>query len=319
MDNAFTALHLPGGNHFDDMRLDISRSIDRQDIWLTQISKRTCKRSRLISFLDRWSFLALQYANVWEAAVSTGICDEWLKTFQDYWAECLQGRPLGAMDFHNLHFNYRCKFQSMEKNDWSSAEQHVLNWQRPANLFLTFQLALRTATNPIRNYDFLSRVKSGMRILEYGCASAPMYTTWRRFASHIPCQWTLADIPGFPFHYARHIYGPDKEAHFVTIKPERFHNTLEGEGKFDIIILQEVLEHLDHPRQVIEILTEALKPGGLLFVDYVKSDALHLDSAGGLSERMDVLHFLHEHYEWMRGKFEISERSLPQVIGKKQH
>lgn len=318
MEEAFRAVHLPGGNYFDDMRLDLSASMERQDLWLAKLPKRSCRRCRAVSVFDRLSFLALQRANVWEAAVSTGIIGEWLKIFHDYWCDCLRGRPLHATDFHGLYFSYRCKFQRVDHDNWSSAEQHVLNWQRPVNLFLTFQLVLRTALQPIRSNDFLSLVKPGMRILEYGCASAPMYATWRRFASHVPCRWTLADIPGFPFHYARHIYGSDEEARFITIKPEQFQNPIEGEGPFDVIILQEVLEHLDRPRRVIQILTEALKPGGVLFVDYVKSEALHLDSEAGLHERMDVLYFLHERYEWIRGCFEVSEQSLPQVIGRKR-
>jgi len=318
MENQDKAVHLPGGNYLDNMQVDLAASFQQQDHWLSQTPKKVWQRSRISSFMDRCFYRVLSRLNLWEAAVSTGICSEWLRIFQEYWCGCLQGRPLHVMDFHSLYFNYRCKFQSIEKFDWKSAEQHVQNWQHPENLFLTLQLVLHTALQPIRSDDLLSLVKPGMRILEYGCSTAPMYATWRRFASHIPCQWTLADIPGFPFHYARHLYGGDAETHFITITPEHFQNPLEGEGPFDVIILQEVLEHLDSPRHMIQILTESLKPGGLIFVDYVKSEALHLDSEAGLRERMDVLDYLEEQYDWIRGRFENSTSSLPQVIGRKR-
>jgi 2-polyprenyl-3-methyl-5-hydroxy-6-metoxy-1,4-benzoquinol methylase len=318
MNDLVKAVHFPGGNHFENLRLDIPASFERQDQWLSQISKQAVSRARTAAFWDRMLFLGLRRLNLWEAAVTTGVIRSWLCTFSDYWQNCLQGRPIRPADFQGLYFLYRCKFQSLSARDWHSAEKHVANWQAPENLFLSFQLAYRTALDPIRSHDFLSLMQPGMRILEYGCATGPMYATWRRFASHVPCQWLLADIPGFPFHYARHIYGRDESASFLTITPDRFNNPLQGLGPFDMIILQEVLEHLDHPLHVIRLLVDALRPGGLLFMDYVKSEALHLDSEGGLRERMDVLRYLNDKFDWIKGQFKVEDRSLPQVVGRKR-
>lgn len=315
LDAIFKAVHLPGGNFFNDMRVDLSKSFMCQDAWLENLPRYHFHRSAQRVHLEKMCIFSLKKLGLWESIITTGIVKAWLEQFVDYWCDCLNGRPLSVNDFLSLYFHYRCNFQQIYKSDWSSSEQHVQNWQRPENIFLTFQLVLRTALHPIRSFDFLSLLKPGSRVLEYGCGSAPMYNTWRRFKPYMPCSWTLCDIPGFPFHFVRHVCGADSAATFVTIYPDMFVNPLEGMPPFDIIILQEVMEHLDNPMQLIKQLTDLLKKGGLLFLDYVVSDATHLDTVAGLEQRMEVLKFLENKFEWVRGNFEVSGRSLPQVIG----
>jgi 2-polyprenyl-3-methyl-5-hydroxy-6-metoxy-1,4-benzoquinol methylase len=141
-----------------------------------------------------------------------------------------------------------------------------------------------------------------MRILEYGCGIAPMYRTWRRFFAHIPTRWVLADIPGFPFHYARQVHGADAGVRFVTITPERFADPLQGvEGQFDLIILQEVFEHLDEPLRLAGYLVDRLAPRGLLHFDYIESDATGLDTPAGLEQRRETLKYLKSRLEIVEG------------------
>jgi SAM-dependent methyltransferase len=124
-----------------------------------------------------------------------------------------------------------------------------------------------------------------MHILEYGCSLAPFYYSYRAFFSHLDCTWTLADIPNFPFHYAKYLYRNDANTSFVTINDSDFTNPLGERRDFDVIILTTVLEHLDDPLLIVDYLLARLRPGGLLAFDYIKSDALGLDHPRALADR----------------------------------
>jgi SAM-dependent methyltransferase len=172
---------------------------------------------------------------------------------------------------------------------WSAPEQHVRNWQRPENLFLTLQEVSHAAVDPVRSWTLSRLLRPRMRVLEYGCGAAPMYRTLRRFLAHVPIFWVLADIPGFPLHYARHVYGTDASAAFVCITPDRFSDPLRDvDGSFDLIIVAEVFEHLDAPRRLAEYLLDRLASGGLLHFDYIESGATGLDTPAGLAQQQDT-------------------------------
>jgi 2-polyprenyl-3-methyl-5-hydroxy-6-metoxy-1,4-benzoquinol methylase len=66
-----------------------------------------------------------------------------------------------------------------------------------------------------------------------------------------------------------------------------------GSGHFDVIAMIDVLEHLADPKRAIELIREALKPGGLLY--FVTPDIGSL-SAGMLRSRWWGLRPAHIHY-----------------------
>jgi 2-polyprenyl-3-methyl-5-hydroxy-6-metoxy-1,4-benzoquinol methylase len=68
----------------------------------------------------------------------------------------------------------------------------------------------------------------------------------------------LADIPNFPFHYAKYLYRNDLKLDFLTIFSKDFSDPLHSDEKFDVVILTTVLEHLDDPLFVSN------HPGGLI-------------------------------------------------------
>jgi SAM-dependent methyltransferase len=260
----------------------------------------------------------LEPARLREALVNTGIRRRWLLEFQDYWDNVIGGRPLTVMDFHNLRFAYRLRSQERPPR-WETAEDVLANWQEPKRLYGTLNHVYQAALQPAREGRLLYQLlQPGSRTLEYGCALAPMYATWRRFLSHVPTQWVLADIPGFSFHYARHIYAADAEAELVLINDltDPLQN-VHVDRPFDLIIVQTVFEHLDHPRAICEYLLARLKPGGLFWFDYINTDPTGLNTPAGTAERLATLQYLDEHLSIVHGNFEVGDRSLTTTVGRK--
>jgi SAM-dependent methyltransferase len=144
-----------------------------------------------------------------------------------------------------------------------------------------------------------------------------MYRTWRSYLSHVRTNWVLADIANFPFHYSRHTYAGDAAASFCLIGEDLFDDPLrQVDGGFDMIIIHEVFEHLHKPRHLAEYLLRRLKPGGLFFFDYMRSDATGHDTPAGLAERTKTLEYLAKELEMIDGHFEVSDRSLGRCIGR---
>jgi 2-polyprenyl-3-methyl-5-hydroxy-6-metoxy-1,4-benzoquinol methylase len=302
--SAPTASHLPGGNRFDDVRIDLLESFQRQEDWLATVERKPVRGSRLPETARLYRDGALAYTGLMEAVAGSAVMRWWLREFLDYWSNVIGGRPLTVFDFHQLLFHYRRRFQSMETLDWSSATEHVAHWTAPENLYQTFHFVRKYAFQPVRSRSLTRLLKPNARVLEYGCALAPMYRTWRRYGAHVPTTWVLADIPNFPFHYARHAYALEASVErFATIWPDRFDDPLAGvDGEFDTIVVQEVFEHLDRPRFVADYLLERLRSGGILIFDYVRSEARGLDTPSGLAERDDTLAFLGDRLEIIQGE-----------------
>lgn len=313
------AVHLEGGNHFSDIKLDIAKSVSLQEEWLSAAPKRSVRRSAVRNYFSLGLYLALSRIGLWEPAVNCGLVSGWFTEFRDYWFRSLDGRPITLMDFHGLRFLFRTRFAQLTEFAWDDSTRHLRNWQLPLNIHAILFFVFRAALEPLRCGTLLKVLKPGMRVLEFGCSIAPMYRTWRKFWSHVATEWVLADIPNFPFHYARHVYSRDREASFCLIAEELFDEPLKNvAGSFDLIILQEVFEHLHKPLQMAGYLLDRLKPGGLFYFDYIRSDAKGHDTPAGLHERIPTLQFLSDKLEIVSGNFEVSDKSLGRCIGRKR-
>ncbi|MBU1567478.1 MAG: methyltransferase type 12 [Proteobacteria bacterium] len=312
------AVRQPGGNRLDDIRINLPASYKIQDKWLADQKKKSICRSFMYNCQTRLFFSGLKRLGLFDTMVMTGVLHGWFDAFSNYWTQCLGGRPITVTDFHLLSYDYRKRFHANSKKNWESSAQHVANYQTPDNLFLTFSFAAREAVNPIRNHQLLSLLRPGLKILEFGCSLAPMYGTWRQFSSHKKCYWVLADIASFPFHYARHKYANDFEVNTCLITEDLFDDPLKNvESKFDIIIIQEVFEHLHKPLHIAKYLCNRLNKNGLLFFDYVKSDAQGLDTLAGLEERSATLEFLYSTLTPVCGSWQSIQDSLGICIGRK--
>lgn len=310
---------LPGGNDYEDIRIDLPAAYALQDAWLRTVQKRSRRRLAATNFFRFWTTALLQKSKRLEAAAMTGLARGWFDEFSAYWEHCLGARPLCVADFHALRHAYRVRFQHHGDLEWSNATSHVANWQTPRNLFSTFSYVYGIAVRPLRGHHLLRRLKPGMRVLEYGCSLAPYYRNWRDCFSHVRASWVLTDIPNFPFHFARYTYAGDAAVESMpVISPDRLDAPLEGMGKFDAIVITTVFEHLHKPLTVAKHLLDHLNEGGLFAFDYILSDAEELDTPAGLAERDETLAYLENALRIEHGDMSRPAESIGLCIGRKR-
>ena len=229
----------------------------------------------------------------------------WFERFRRYWGRVLGGRPLwGVEDFYFLRNVYRMRFQSATVPDTADASIHLEAWQRPEVLSHLFHSVYKESLNhELRLHRPLRSLHRGplRSVLEFGCGSAPITTTLCEFMPpRGETQVWISDIETIPFHFAAHKLAPFRNIHAVPLRPENSFRFPLAQ-KFDAIFCMTVLEHLQEPLATIEHLRSLLAPGGLLFFDYVKSDATGLDTRAGLEQRAAVLAFIREHFRVLRG------------------
>lgn len=313
------AVHLPGGNRLDDVRLDLPRSYAEQEDWLRTVPKRSVKKMRLRTLARRIVHRAEPY-RLREALVTTGLRRGWFEEFRRYWDGVVEGRPLTVVDFHHLRFAYRTRSHSDASTtlEWGATERHLANWQDPRYFSQLFEFVYNEALHPGDEWGLLlPLLRRGNRVLEYGCSNAPMYRAWRTYGSHVPARWMLADIPGFAFHYARDALACDAEVEFHVISD--LADPLRGvEGEFDLVIAQEVFEHLDHPRAIAEYLLARIRRGGHLWFNFPTTSGTGLDTPAAQEERIPALRYLADHLDVVYGELRVDERPLGTCVGRKR-
>lgn len=275
--------------------------------------------SRLRNLVRLYLTAAAVRLRIHELLVVNGIRRKWLDDFRGYWSTILNGRPFwGTADFFMLLHDYRKRQQHTSQLEWGAPSQHLSNWQNPSQIYSTFHGVRVTATQPTMGLDLWKRVQRGARILEYGCSLAPFYSGYREFFSHLECSWTLADIPNFPFHYARYLYRNNADVAMVVINDTDFSNPLGAVGELDVVILTNVLEHLDDPLFVSGYLLKRLKTGGLFVFDYIKSEGTGLDHPRAVGIRQDCIASILAQTEVVSGRVGDVEESLGLCIVRKK-
>jgi SAM-dependent methyltransferase len=311
---------LPGGNGYDDLRINLPAAYSRQDEAYKSAKKNTVRKSFLRNKLSFFTTALLQKTRYMEPLVMCGFVKKWFTDFEDYWRNALNGRPLYIADFHALRHAYRLKVQNPADYRWDSPDLHLANWQKPHNIYSTFSYVYGLALRPIRAYKAFRHLSAGMRALEFGCSLAPYYRTWKNYYNHIPVSWTLTDIANFPFHYARHLYmRDDAVTDMPVISPEKFDQPLEDGKVYDFIVITTVFEHLHKPLTIARHLLDHLAPGGIFVFDYILSgEATELDTPGGVKERTETLQFLSENLTILSGSLDNINESVGLCIGQKK-
>ena len=312
--------YLKNSNFFDNIKVDISKSNNEIDKFLlSKEKKKNYKKNFLLNKLNFYFDVFLKKSNLLDFLIFNGFRKFWFDEFNDYWINCLGGRPITVREFFFLHFNYRISYQTNTRWNWKNSKIHVANWQNSNLISSLFRNILNDVSNPNTAVHFRKYIKKETRVLEYGCGIAPAYRTYRRYFTDLNIKFTLLDIPNITFHFAKWSYYEDSEIErFLSLQAKDFSEPLKSISyNFDAVILHNVFEHLDHPRKIIEYLTKRLNKNGIIFFDYIFSEAEGLDSEGGAKERISTLKFIKDNYEILEGDFFISDKSLGKVVAKK--
>ena len=308
------SFHMPGGNHYDKMAIDIDIAFDR----VGDLEKsggvrpsRSIAKNLFCVFYNAY----LRRTNRWERDIMTGMQRRWFDEFLDFWRNFLGGRPLSIVDFHALRQVYRIRSQEMDSYEWSSIDEHLARWKSDQTFSMLFHQLYNVALHP---YMDLSFIKKGSRVLEYGCSHAPAYRAYREFWGHKMARWTLADIPNISFLYANYSYRADSDIDgLVKIGKDNIDNPLPDE-KYDVIICNNVFEHLHAPVTIANMLIDHLSDNGLLCFDYILSEATGVDSKQGRMERPEAMKTIQNRTVLLKGNWEYERCSVGTCIVRKK-
>ena len=297
-------------NRYDDVRLDVAALLKQQDASLAP-AEPSARSGDGLGALGRLGSLARLYAlgalvklGWHRRLVYADLRLDWFFEFQRYWVEELGNRPIHPHDFHFLSGVYRQRlqtiyFEQIENPDLASDERHLEAWRDHRAVYYLFAYTYRQALSPLRVHPFIGCVPRHGRVAEYGCGAAPILTALARRYRHLDLQLVGADIPHLLFHYARWKFRHDR---FVTMVPIDANDDAPLPGLYDTIFCLEVLEHVPRPIAALEHFHRALKPGGHLVFDYVRSEGTGLDTATSLRDRLPALRFILERFDIVRGR-----------------
>lgn len=297
-------------NRYNDLKLDIKSLHAEIDVRMAY-----CKRS----FPGAWRGLShfiiikiLIKMKIYEILIDTGILRGWFNVFKKYWEEVLHGIPLTIHDFHFLRCYYKIAFQDIRLGENVNSKSFSNAWQRPENIYATFKGVYKFALEPTISYGYVKYLKKRDRLLEYGCGLAPITTSLIRYFHFKQFDFSIADIKGFPFHYAKY-HLRDLGVKFYDIEP---YEPTYFNYKYNAVFLITVMEHLPDPDRVIVNLTEALEKNGLLFFDFILSTGLDLDTKEAVTKRKEILNYIASNYKVIKGKIDFKNDMGLTIVSK---
>lgn len=308
-------------NRYDDVRFDLPLLFKDQEETLAAwdagahsgngLGLLGSVRSRL-----RLGLTALAYRlGVHQRLVYSHLSLGWFHEFREYWMSALGNRPLEPHDFAFLTGVYRQRFQALDAEGLGVDERPLQAWQDPRSLYLLFAHHYRTALRPLAAHRYVPYIRRGARVCEYGCGVAPLTTSLVRFYPHLDLQLTCADLPTILFHFVRWKFRVAPFVRTVAIDPA---DDAPLDGEFDVIFCTEVLEHVPRPLLLLRHLHARLARGGILVLDYIRSQGRGLDTVGGLRDRLPALGFVREAFEIVRGEVPLDGTSVTSVVCRKR-
>ncbi len=245
---------------------------------------------------------------------------DWLREFQEYWSGELGCRPIQPFEFYHLAGVYRQRlqtvhFESLSNPELASDDRHLEAWRDPRTVHYLFNHTYRLALAPLRAHPYVRWIPRGGRIAEYGCGAAPILTSLARHYRHLQLRLVGLDIPHLLFHHARWKFRHDR---FVTMLPVLPGNDAPLPGAYDTIFCLEVLEHLPRPIPVLQHFHRALRPGGHLVFDYIRSDAVGFDTASALRDRLPALQFVLDHFDIVHGRVTTDGSHVEPAVARKR-
>ena len=313
-------------NRYDDFRPDVPALLKAQDAALAAPDPGARSGDglgpigRLATRVRLYALGALVKSGAHRRLVYAGLRLGWFGQFQEYWTNQLGNRPLQPHDFYFLSGVYRQRLQSIDFEQLrepalASDAGHLEAWRDHRIVYHLFAHTYRDALSPLRVHRFARFVQRGGRVAEYGCGTAPMLSALARRYRHRDLQLVGADIPHLLFHYARWRL---RDCPFVTWVAIEGGNDAPLPGLYDTIFCLEVLEHVPRPIPVLEHLHRALRPGGHLIFDYIRSDGTGLDTVASLRDRLPALQFVLDHFEIVLGRVATDGSHVEPAVARKR-
>jgi SAM-dependent methyltransferase len=313
-------------NQYDDVQLDAAALLKEQDGKLPPPVP-SARSGDGLGPLGPLASLACLYAlgasvklGLHRRLVYANLRLDWFREFQEYWAGELGNRPIHLHDFYFLSGVYRqrlqdSRFESLANPALASDAKHLEAWRDPRHVYYLFAHAYREALSPLRVHPYVRYLRRGGRVAEYGCGTGPILVALARRYRHLNLQLVGTDLPHLLFHFARWRF---RDARFVTMVPVDPGNDAPLPGEYDAIFCLEVLEHLQRPIPVLQHLHRALKPGGVLIFDYVRSDGTGLDTASSLRDRIPALQFVVDRFDLVSGRVPLDGSHVEPAVVRKR-
>jgi 2-polyprenyl-3-methyl-5-hydroxy-6-metoxy-1,4-benzoquinol methylase len=238
----------------------------------------------------------------------------WFEEFQRYWVDELGNRPLHPHDFYHLYGVYRQRLQAIAP-DLSTDAAQLASWRDHRIMYYLFSHTYRQALSPLRVQRYARFLRRGGRVAEYGCGTAPIVTALAHHYRHLDLELVAADIPHVLFHFVRWRF---RDVPYVTTVPIAPDDDAALPGQYDAIFCLETLEHLPRPLAALRHFHTSLRPGGVLIIDYIRSEATGLDTPAGLRDRDDALRFVRDRFEVVEGRISLDGDHLPPTVVRKR-
>ena len=245
-------------NKYDNVQLNIPQLLADQKGRLTTAP--SWHTSWVGHLPGRLSLIAgLQRLGLIRRAVYSNLVLGWFDEFNAYWTRRLGLRPLTPPDFWFLYGIYRQRWQfaSLPVNEIASG--HAEAWQASETIFLIFQYQIQVAVNPAAVWSYRSNLKSGSKVLEYGCGLAPISTSILRCGPY--CDVMLADVPNLLWDFVQWKFCKNKQVQFFELS-FGCDQALPRESYYDVIFCKQVLEHVLEPLAVVKDINRSLRGGG---------------------------------------------------------
>ena len=284
-------------NSYDNMVVDIDKLFEKK------IKIKSIKRPGYFKrFLTRYINAFEIKTGLITPMLESGLKSKWFMEFRDYWYNVLNGRPLYLHDFYFLLGVYRQKFQNVETPDYAEKKEFLESWQNQNTLYQLFGAVRRFSRECIHSRQFEKWIKNGDTVLEYGCGIAPVTYSLVNYSLKRKLNLVIADIRQINFHYAIHRL-PNEVKNF-TITP--YQNSIEV-GKYNVVIMITVMEHLPNPLETVVNITKGLKKGGIFIFDYIISDGHAQDTIEAVDQRKDVLDYINQKYTTLYGELSYGQ------------
>lgn len=296
-------------NYFDNIKLDITDIMNKVLKSKTEYSQSRFPKIKLIFNI------AILLTKMSRELVFSYISTSWFKDFNKFWVEILNGRPIDIVDFHFLRLLYRVKFQNIKHFDGANDKNFLETWQKNENIYLLFGSIWKYAKSAYLDFlPYFNLLPKSGKVLEYGCGIAPFTIGMKLYFPSRKYNYEISDIAQINFLYAIYRLSNYKNVNYHILEP---YDNLPKDKGYSVIICQTVLEHIPNPLQVVQSFYNALKNGGILVFDYIKSGGDGLDSKKSVEEREKVLNFISNNFQVIKGNIDV-EKTVGLCIVKKK-